>query len=442
MQRSFFALCGLSCAAAALTFGACSGLDPLTPPSSSASSSSSSSGVGGMGGAGGAGGMGGMGGGLMCPSPLISKGPWSLRMKEDTVTVRWEACAPGSKSGLIVTPEAGGADMTIASTETPHVVADTNRAVLAPDAEPDWAGTFYMHEAIVQGLTPSTCYSYRLEADAERKGRFCTSKISGDPIRFLSIGDTNPGLGPDAAQILSHVVPKGFDFTIHGGDVQYYASGLETWASWFPVMQPMLSQGAFFPAVGNHESEKPNEIEDYELRFFGNAGFDGTDKYYRFQSGGVWFFSLNTESPIGLASPQYGWLEKELADAAATPGYRFSVVYFHRPLVTCGDTPEDPATRAQLEPLFTQYKVPLVIQAHMHGYERFELGAITYITSAGGGGLIGDPNKATDRPECASRVAAGGYHFGVVFDVDATTIRGEVIDLNGKTRDQFSKPVP
>ena len=37
--------------------------------------------------------------------------------------------------------------------------------------------------------------------------------------------------------------------------------------------------------------------------------------------------------------------------------------------------------------------VPLVLQAHMHGYERFEYNGITYVTTAGGGGNIVDVNQ-------------------------------------------------
>lgn len=40
-------------------------------------------------------------------------------------------------------------------------------------------------------------------------------------------------------------------------------------------MNPMLRSGAFFPALGNHERENPDELRDYVLRFFGGAGEGG-----------------------------------------------------------------------------------------------------------------------------------------------------------------------
>ena len=220
----------------------------------------------------------------------------------------------------------------------------------------------------------------------------------------MAIGDTNPGLGDTTANLLTQVLPTNPDFVVHCGDIQYYDSFLETWASWFPIMAPMLRQGAFFPAIGNHESEEPDEYTDYTLRFFGGAGFDGADGYYRFESGGVWFFSVDTQDDLDPASPQGQWLVESLADAVTQPGFRFSIVFFHKPFVTCGDTGDDPTARAYYSPIFTQYKVPLVIQAHMHGYERFTLDGRLYITTGGGGGALGnvDLNVQRDLPASAS----------------------------------------
>ncbi len=47
---------------------------------------------------------------------------------------------------------------------------------------------------------------------------------------------------------------------------------------------------------------------------------------------------LDTEDSLAPGSEQTAWLEAELADASAQPGYRFSIVDFHKPWVTCGDT--------------------------------------------------------------------------------------------------------
>jgi hypothetical protein len=380
--------------------------------------------------------------GLVCPEAGITKGPWVLAVDGSSAKVRWEACRSGVKASISLMEEAGGAAKEVASVETPFEVTVMGEAPLNNAAPPDFAGTYYMHEASLTGLLPGTCYRYELSAEPARKGRFCTAQPPGGPVRFMAIGDTNPALGGHTQKILSQVLPKGPDFTIHGGDIQYYSSALETWAYWFPELQPMLSQGGFFPSIGNHESELLGEFEQYYLRFFGGAGFEGTDDYYRFETGGIYFFSVSTELPLDLGAIQGTWLSSQLDAVSKLPGFRFSVVYMHKTLVTCGDTGQNTAVREQFEPLFTQYKVPLVVQAHMHGYERFELNGITYITSGGGGGSLGNVDENIERPECAMRVASGKHRHAMLFEVGPGELKGSAIDPNGVVIDSFTKVVP
>ncbi len=421
-------------------FSAACGDTETSSGSGTTTTSSTSPGGSGGGGAGGAGGDGG--GAPACDAPFVSKGPWALAIDPTRAKVRWEACATGSDHGVHFAKEGGGAEQKATATETPITLTETYKAALNPNATPDYAGTYYSQEAALEGLDPGACYTFSLDADPSRKGRFCTARPSGDDLRFLAIGDTNPGLGHTAG-VLASVLPEAPEFTLHGGDIEYYDSGLETWASWFPVMQPMLSAGAFFPAIGNHESEKSTELADYALRFFGGAGFDGGETYYRFETAGVHFFSLNTQESIGQGSAQATWLEGKLAEAEQTPGFRFSIVFLHKPLLTCGDTDDNPPARAYLEPLFLAHKVPLILGAHMHGYERFELdNGLTYITTAGGGGLMGDVDKNVARDYCDKRAASAPAFHGVIFDITASKLSGKVIDESGETIDTFTKDVP
>jgi acid phosphatase type 7 len=381
---------------------------------------------------------------LPCGPTGISKGPWSLAATETTVTLRWEACAPGTISEVTYTPELGGDSLTVASVETATVITTTVYASLLKSSIPaDLAGIWYMHEADLTGLAPSTCYLYVLGADPTRKGRFCTARLPGDPVRVMTIGDTSPGLGR-TPYLLADVLPQNPDFVLHGGDMQYYSTGLETWASWFPPMEPMLAQGAIFPAVGNHEMGTPDDYVDYYTRFFGDAGFDGPNDntYFRYETGGVWFFALDTQLSIAKGSPQATWLEAMLADAVTRPGFRFSIVYMHRPLLTCGDTADDLTDQETLEPLFFKYRVPFVVQAHMHGYERFEYHGITYLTSAGGGGAIGNPSANQGRPECAFRVAWGAFFNASILEIQEGDLVGKTIDDHGALRDTFERCLP
>jgi hypothetical protein len=290
---------------------------------------------------------------------------------------------------------------------------------------------------------------------AWRGGRFCTARPAGTPFRFMAIGDTNPALGRTAG-ILTNVLPRKPDFVVHMGDIQYYSSIIETQVFWFRKMQPMLSEGGgFFPAIGNHEFELKSatfdEWADYSHRFWydPSAQLDGQPQYYSFDWGGVTFAAIDTEIPWGAGSDQAVWLEATLAAAKARPGHRFAVVYMHRCLYTLGDTDAELSQRHDLWPIFEAQGVRLVLQGHMHGYERFMVPAaggydIPVITTAGGGATIGDLNQNVGKypADAPLRTSYAAKPHAVDFQVGAGSLHGDVIDDGGVLLDSFDIDVP
>lgn len=399
-------------------------------------------------GAGGAGGStnattssGGSGGGIDCPASGVYHGPWVQKVDGTSAVIRWDACAAGDVAAEIV-PEGGGAtiDATGAQTEA-QVTTDYHGLNGVP---PDYPGTYWLSEVPVTGLQPATCYTYSIVAEPSRGGRFCTARPSGDTFSFMAIGDTNPAIGP-TEEMVAGLLESQPDFVLHLGDIQYYSSLLDSWSQWFISMQPMLSGGAFQPCIGNHESENDTEFFDYYDRLFADGGFDGTRRWYRFESGGVWFFSVDSESEFTAGSPQGDWLAASLADAKAKAGFRGSVVYLHRPVISVADGGNHPEWRAEWEPVFVQEGVVLVLSGHMHGYERFVTdNMLTYVVSGGGGGLIGnvDENVTTYPDDAALRVASEAKFNAMRIDVGAATLDGAAIDENGAVLDSFSIPLP
>lgn len=387
--------------------------------------------------------------GPVCPPNGVAKGPWVIGMTRASVIVRWEACRAGAAGGLAFAPENGGASVAVATVERAVALKERHTAPLGPQRSPDDVpGTAYMHEATLSGLAAGTCYRYELTASAANAGsqnlvgRFCTARPDGGTVHFLAIGDTNPLLGDATGKLLAKVLPRRPDFVVHGGDIQYYDSKLETWAGWFPSMQPLLAAGAFQPALGNHELETEDELDDYSLRFFGYPKFGGQTMWYRYETGGVWFHVLDTEQPVEPGTSQGMWLTASLAEVAQRPGFRTSIVVMHRPLVTCGDSGQNDGARKAYASAFAQHRVSLVIQAHVHGYERFELDGLTFLTTGGGGGLIGDMDENVSRAECGSRKAAGGFFHAVDVTIEGPTLRGAVVDEAGQTRDTFALTLP
>ncbi len=377
------------------------------------------------------------------------KGPWVLRVDTTRAVVRWETLAMPRVTAITLQSEA--ADAGTWTTATGSAVAQVVTAGYGLGVsfitQPDLTGTFYMNEVDVTGLAPATCYRYRVVDNEDVTGRFCTMHNETDrsPVQFMAIGDTNPVLGHTTG-VVRYGLERHPEFVVHMGDLQYYSSILETWQVWMGLMQPLLREGGDFqPCIGNHENElNGQEFANYYARYWDQPGFDGQLQWYSFATGGVHFFSLSTEENFAEGSAQLAWLDSAMAAAEATPGYRFSILYFHRPLYTVGDAAPEVGLRSSLGARIIAHHIPLVLAGHMHGYERFIVGPVTYVTTAGGGGVIGNVNAgvATYPMDAAMRVASGPYFHAMAITLTDGNIHGEAVDETGIVRDSFDISVP
>lgn len=382
----------------------------------------------------------GQGGGEGCENPPILKGPFASGMTETGITIRWDGEADGCSevtlldgTGRVIDRVRGGAEAFDLVTE--YGVGWDDDLII-----PDVPGRVYLHEVKLTGLQPGTCYGYRIDgASPGSSHRFCTAKPAGEKLRIAVIGDTVAATGV-MDDLTPGIAKENPDFIVHTGDMQYYSSIVESWASWAPRMQPFFSIAAVLPAVGNHEheSEAPHEYEDYYARLFRTPG-EGTTEWYTYSSGGVHFFVLDTESDIGPGTEQDEWLQQALEAAKARDDFRFSVLVLHRPIYTLGDHAPRMEIRNYLEPLYEPYDVKLVLVGHQHVYERFELDGVISLTTGGGGARPYNVNARADQyPEDAARRKAGitAYHF-VMLEIDDETITGRAIDRQGEVIDTF-----
>ena len=396
------------------------------------------------------------------PSDLPYKGPWVMQPTTTGALVRWESQLAPEAVSVTVTPEAGGAGMSFAGTSIETEVRLDYRAF----SPPDLPGTYYLNEVTLTGLSPATCYLYALDGYGEG-GRFCTMHEPTDhttPISFYVLGDTSPAL-MGTVRLITVNDPRQTEFSLHVGDIQYYSTFVETQQLWFELMSPLLRANAFLPCVGNHEDEEPFEWEDIYLRLFDhpggeldeNAGDSGT-LYYHFETGGVHFFSLSSEHPLEIGSVQHDWLLAELAAAEAEPGYRFTILYLHRPIYSYGDYGPRADQVMAIEPVVRDHRIPLVLAGHMHGYERFEidypsaagLGRATYVTTGAGGfsGTMASVNEGLpDDPALAAlRVASGAFFQAMQVEItpgpDGDVLTAVALDDVGAVRDSFDVLVP
>jgi hypothetical protein len=387
------------------------------------------------------------------PTDAPLKGPFVMQPTTTSVVVRWESQLEPAHVEVDYAPEAGGTMQTANGTaRLTHVQLEYHGSLTAPDVP----GDYYVSEVAITGLTPATCYTYAIAGYPLDHGRFCTMHDATDhttPIRIYAIGDTSPAV-QNTLRILSHTDPADQEFTIHVGDLQYYSTVIESQQLWFDLMQPLLRANAFMPCEGNHEDEIAHELDDIYARLFDHPGdVSDTTWWYHYESGGVHFVSISTERDVAMSSDQWTWFSDTMDRIEAEPGYRFTVVYFHRPIYGVASYAPNLDNRAALEMVLTTHRVPLVLAGHMHNYERFQIGNITHVTTGSGG--FTDPADTLDDAaaafpaDAARRVASGAFLEAMVIEIvpDTTTPGGDVIqarvlDDMGMMRDEFEIHVP
>jgi hypothetical protein len=380
------------------------------------------------------------------PDDSPFKGPWAQRPTATAITIRWESQLAPPAVEIDVEPEGGGTMRTVTGTSRETTTTLTYGVGNPLIDLPDVPGTYFVNEVEIDGLDPATCYTYEIVGWPGEGGRFCTMHEATDhatPIRIYVLGDTAPGV-MGTVRIMSATDPATQEFVLHVGDIQYYSTIVETQQLWFQLMAPMLRAGAFMPCIGNHEDEIANEYVDYYQRLFTPGGRDGNDRWYSYETGGVHFFSLSSEHDLSLGSEQIDWLEAAITAAEAQPGYRFSVLYLHRPVYSLGDYRPNESIRSGIFSVVAGHRVPLVLAGHVHAYERFEYPGVTYVTSGAGG--FRDPsvdvNTALYPDDAMHRAAAGTFLQALLLEIaqDASgndVIRGRAVDDMGIERDTF-----
>lgn len=129
---------------------------------------------------------------------------------------------------------------------------------------------------------------------------------------------------------------------------------------------------------GNHEFWF--NFTSFKKRFYfpgvADEGGSGDNMFYSWNSGRAHFVSGNSESAIDTAnfSDEYlNWLEKDVA-ALDRDVYPFVINFYHRPMY-CSNSNECPNKGGQLlrqqgEQLMNDLKINLVLNGHVHSYER------------------------------------------------------------------------
>ena len=238
---------------------------------------------------------------------------------------------------------------------------------------------YYVSKGFAE-LIPNTTYVYRAYDKGACIGTSETTLVTKDPkaqtFTFAHISDTQSGVS-EFGHVLSSIVNK-VDFAIHTGDIVENSKYEEEWQRMLDDNFEYVSMLPIMAISGNHEAtykSGTNELYKHFYNHFPPQSSVQVGYFYSFVYGNVKFIMLNTNDFFTneLTEEQYGWLVNELENNTC----KWTVVAMHHPLYSVGvygaDSSKNAKTlalRTQLQGLFAQYGVDLVLEGHDHVISR------------------------------------------------------------------------
>lgn len=246
--------------------------------------------------------------------------------------------------------------------------------------------------------------------------------------RFVVYGDTRTNHAVHQ-EIVNSVIEVKPDFILQTGDLVKSSNKELEWKRFDKITKPIRdAKIPYYPARGNHDSGEASRYSAEVRERFES----GNKLYYRFDVKNLRFISLDTESPLGVESDQYKWLEGELQQAIKDG--KNVIPFFHEAIFSVGRHGSNEHLRSLLHPLFRKYGVKLVFQGHDHLYYRTSRDDITYVVTGGGGAPLYEIHpKLMIKGDVAKKL----HHFCVA-EVFSDRIDVRVLTPNMKKIDEFS----
>mmetsp|Transcript_18328 Transcript_18328/g.70799 ORF Transcript_18328/g.70799 Transcript_18328/m.70799 type:complete len:531 (+) Transcript_18328:49-1641(+) len=341
-----------------------------------------------------------------------------------------------------------------------------------------WEGQ--LHTVTLTGLKPSTVYFYRVGDPAwdwsNHNFNFTTPPDVGsstDPGEYhvIAFGDMGATDVSDANifELQRRAQASEIDLIIHAGDISYADGFMYTWDSYMRKVEFFSAYVPYMPVDGNHEIFY--NFTAYKHRFDnpGKQSRSNTNMYFSFDYGNAHFIGYSFEKEAGIApdmkppnGEQYVWLQQDLEWANA-PENRTArpwiIMYGHRDLY-CSNTGSSMMPcyiqaalyRSYIEDLINEYGVDLVVQAHVHDYERTlpvyngtvtntnydNPSAPTYVVAGTGGNREGTTGDYPADPPAWSQFYSTKLGFGHI-TLTANSLHWQYYDTyDGQYIDEFT----
>eukprot|EP00250_Pteridium_aquilinum_P005407 c15500_g1_i1 orf=469-1836(-) len=242
----------------------------------------------------------------------------------------------------------------------------------------------FIYHCTIKNLQFDTKYYYKLgEGDSAREFWFWTPP-SIDPDAayvFGVIGDL--GQTFDSNRTFQHYVQGIGQAVLYVGDLSYADNypnhDNRRWDTWGRFVEPSTAYQPWIWTAGNHELDYAPEIGEtkpfkpylnrYHVPY--KASNSTSPLWYSVKRASAHIIILSSYSAYGKYTPQYRWLQTELAsvDRTRTP---WLIVLVHSPWYNSNEYHymEGESMRVMFETWLTNAKVDIVFAGHVHAYER------------------------------------------------------------------------
>jgi uncharacterized protein YxeA len=184
---------------------------------------------------------------------------------------------------------------------------------------------------------------------------------------YTAAGDWGCTSNTDAT--VSNMAGKNPERVFGLGDYSYQSTG----TCWFNKIGSIDDN--MFISIGNHEDDNDEGFSGYMSKF----GLSQT--YYSFNHEDAHILVVDTDrNSYSSGSAQRTFVQNDLQAASTNPNIKWIILYLHKPMYTspnqcssssCSNTgSENTNLRNWLGPLIDQYGVDLVLQGHVHNYQR------------------------------------------------------------------------
>jgi K319L-like, PKD domain/Bacterial Ig domain/Calcineurin-like phosphoesterase len=197
--------------------------------------------------------------------------------------------------------------------------------------------------------------------------QFVSAAVSD--FNFGAAGDWGCTSNTDAT--LANMNGKGPERVFGLGDYSYASTG----SCFFTKIDGSGLTGKTKIAIGNHEDDDSEGFSGYL------SHFSQSQTYFSYNHDDVHILVIDTDrNSYASGSAQRTFVQNDLQSASTNPNIKWIIVYFHKPMYTspntCGSSScsntgsENTNIRNGFGPMFAQYGVDLVLQGHVHNYQR------------------------------------------------------------------------